>query len=231
MTETPTYLKVLAPTNTACHGGTFDYTAFLPAGDEPGAPLPERTPVLCKSGWHWCNPDSLMRRWAKPHMQVFEAAPSEDVSPFDEAGKCVSASGRLLRPYPLPDWWQATMAFVGAIPDVPWFAQSAEPRPEWKLFTASTLATAWAAARATARDAARAAARDAARGAARDAAWDAAWAAAWDARLAASYEFCADLPIEQSHRDHVIARWDVWQRGYGLLGDVGGVLYVYGVTR
>ena len=89
---------------------------------------------------------------------------------------------------------------------------------------------AWAAAWAAARDAARAA-RDAAR-AARDAAgdaWDAAGAAARAARLKAYYHIVSDLDFKDKakHQKHVDARWQVWQKGYGLLCDVNGVLYVY----
>lgn len=68
--------------------------------------------------------------------------------------------------------------------------------------------------------------------AAGDAAWAAARAAAWDAARAAActaqvQHVCGDLDIEQEHRDHVDARWEVWLKGYCLLADVNGVLYVY----
>jgi hypothetical protein len=267
-----TWLKVLSKDNRACHGGRFDFTPHLPAGDEPGVALPTRRAALCRSGWHWCSPESLWRTWAKPQMQVFEAQPSDDVSAFDSDGKCVSSSGQLLRSYPLPDCWTNAMRFVTEeIAAVPWFQPQGEPDPAWQIFRADTLAAAraaaraaawdaagdaawaaaraaawaaawaaaraaaWAAARAAAGDAARAAAWDAAwdtLAAARDAAWDADWAAAWDAagdaHLAAYYAICADLPIDQVHRDHVAARWNVWQQGYGLIGDANGVLFVYG---
>jgi hypothetical protein len=93
---------------------------------------------------------------------------------------------------------------------------------------------AWGAARDAATDAARAAAWDAAWDAATDAArataWGAARAAARDAELFAVSEFvCADLALDSTHREHVRARWNVWQKGYALLRDVDGVLYVYGV--
>jgi hypothetical protein len=29
------------------------------------------------------------------------------------------------------------------------------------------------------------------------------------------------------HKKHLRDRWDVWKRGYGLVCDVGGVLYTY----
>ena len=104
---------------------------------------------------------------------------------------------------------------------------------------------AWDAARGAARVAAWGAARDAARGAARDAAWDAAWGAArvtatdaargaaedasWDAALIARFKVVDDLNFKDKakHLAHAKARWEVWQKGYGLLCDVDGVLYVY----
>ena len=56
----------------------------------------------------------------------------------------------------------------------------------------------------------------------------AAGAAARDAALyIVVCHVCADLPLDQAHRDHAAARWAVWQAGYGLFCDVGGVLYVY----
>ena len=60
------------------------------------------------------------------------------------------------------------------------------------------------------------------------AAGDAAGDAAWDASLYTRVEFiCAGLDLEEKHREHARARWEVWSKGYGLLCDVDGVLYVY----
>jgi hypothetical protein len=114
----------------------------------------------------------------------------------------------------------------------------------WAAARYASQGAAWDAARGAARDAARAAARDAARDAARATAWHAAraaadaaartavraaaWDAAEDAALYACTEFvCADLPLGDTHRDHARARWNVWRKGYALVGDVDGVLYVY----
>ena len=33
--------------------------------------------------------------------------------------------------------------------------------------------------------------------------------------------------LGKKHIDHANARWEVWQKGYALLCDVQGVLYVY----
>ncbi len=93
----------------------------------------------------------------------------------------------------------------------------------------------WDVAGNVARDLAWAAARDAARDAAGDAAWDEAWDvaraaicdASWDAALWAQVLVCSGLPLAQRHIEHARARMEVWRRGYGLLGALDGVLYVY----
>jgi len=214
-----TYLKVLGPENRACHGGAFDYADYLPQGDEPGPWLPAREPKLCWSGWHWCTPESLMRHWAVANMRVYVAEPSADVTGLTDDGKCVSSSGRLLREYPLPEWWTEAMRFVNEeLPNVPWMQRVGPVEPTWRVFP--TLDAAWYAAGVAARAAARAAAGYATRDAARDA-----------ALFALTHYVCADLPLAQEHRDHAAARWEVWKRGYGLLGDVEGVLYVYEAVR
>jgi hypothetical protein len=68
----------------------------------------------------------------------------------------------------------------------------------------------------------------AARAAARAAAWAAARAAAWDAALYSRVNFiCSSLKLAEKHRTHVKKRMEVWQKGYGLLCDIDGVLYCY----
>ena len=117
------------------------------------------------------------------------------------------------------------------IPKVPFFKPDGKPKKEWKMFYGDTWDATW--------DAARDAAWDAARDAARDAAWDAAWDAARrdaarrdaarDAALISDYLITSDLDFKDKakHLAHAKARWEVWQKGYGLLCDVDGVLYVY----
>jgi hypothetical protein len=150
--------------------------------------------------------------------------------------------------------------FVTDIRRITYFQPDGQPLGQWLLFTAKTWVAAWVAARNAAWnaarnaawdaarvaarnaawDAARVAARDAAWDAARDAAWDAAWNAARDAawnaaRDAALYAavqiVCADLDIDTDLRAHVEARLEVWRKGYGLLCDIDGRLYVYAPTR
>lgn len=152
-----------------------------------------------------------------------------------------------------PDWWRKVEAFVAELPSLPWLRPQGDPDPEWRVFetldaaeaaaradaedatqnvaraTADAAAwnVAWGAARNAAMDAAWNAARDAALGAAHDAAGFAAWDAAWDAVLWALVLVCDGLALDQRHIDHARARMDVWRRGYGLLCDVNGALYVY----
>jgi len=64
--------------------------------------------------------------------------------------------------------------------------------------------------------------RDAARVAARDAAWE----IARDAALAARRIIVGNR-LAKKHADHIKARMEVWRKGYCLLCDVDGVLYVY----
>jgi hypothetical protein len=108
--------------------------------------------------------------------------------------------------------------FLTEINTTKWLKQHGKIKKEWKYFEGITWDAAWAAAG----DAAGGAAWDAAR-AARDAARDAA--------LMARYVICADLKIDSKHIKHVNDRWEVWKRGYALLCDINGVLYVYGVKK
>ena len=86
------------------------------------------------------------------------------------------------------------------------------------------------------------AAWNAARDAAMDAAWDAAWDVAWDAAMDADMDaaryaawdaalystaIVSNWKFAEKHKTHIKKRMEVWQKGYGLLCDVGGKLYVY----
>ena len=61
--------------------------------------------------------------------------------------------------------------------------------------------------------------------------YDDTWASAWDFALAADFIIVSDLDFKDKakHQAHVDARIEVWRKGYGLLCDVDGVLYVYAV--
>ena len=154
--------------------------------------------------------------------------------------------------YKQTNWWKAHEKFVQEIKQrkIPFLKNDGKPLKEWKLFET------WDASRDAARDAAGGAARDAAGGAARGAAWDAArgaargaaggatwdaaggatwdaargvaWSAARDAALYTQvFHVCFGLKIKAKFKTHAKKRWQVWQKGYGLLCDVNGKLYVY----
>lgn len=127
---------------------------------------------------------------------------------------------------------------IAEIKAIPYFSMNSPPNPEWKMHYGKT----WNAAGNTAKDAAVdatrnaagnaawTAARDAARIAARDAARNAAGDAAWDTALWALIQIMpTGAKIDQKHIAHINARMEVWRKGYGLMCDVGGILYCYGI--
>jgi hypothetical protein len=222
-----TYYKVLVD-GKSCHGGNMTWS--LPVQQEDGSWLPgdemrvEGKLSICEHGLHLTTePD----KWWKLRCRYYEAEITGEAG-LTEADKTVVSACRLLREVPVPDYLQRCEALIDEIEGIKWFSQIGPIDPAWKLFTKPT----YAAARDAAWDAARAAAWDAARGAAYGAAYDAARDAARDAALLIGMQgVCVDLPIEQKHRDYAKACMEVWRRGYGLLCDVDGVLYVYGVKE
>ena len=219
------YYKVLKD-NASCHGGTHEWSLPVMGEDgtiTPGGWTPTITyPVICERGWHLTTKPM---QWPVVGMAIYEAEPAAIHGTRED--KIVTNRCRLLRPAPemIPDWWHGVERFVTEeIPATPFFKPDGNPDPGWRLFTAPTLAAACDAARAAARAAAGAAARAAAWAAAGDAAGDAAWAAAL---YVITEHVCKELPLAETHRAHARARWHVWQKGYCLLCDVAGVLYVY----
>ena len=259
MSSKPLY-KVTGRVGESIHGGDFTYPLPTPNDDgtwTPGAYVPEVPGVtLCERGYHWTDDPT---QWLRRGCRIWLAEPT-GLSAARKGDKYVSSGGRLLRECPeiVPQWWTDAMAFVDTIKDTPFLQPQGDPDPDWRVFDTWDAArdAAWYAARYAARDAARYAVRDAVRDAARYAAHDAASdaasgaardlastasntaryaaryaAAAWDAALMAQIHIVSDLAVDQCHRDHATARWDVWQRGYGLLCDVDGVLYVYRINE
>jgi hypothetical protein len=219
----------------ACHGGNMMWS--LPVADGVGGYVPGAWHVVdgpvevCRRGLHLTS-DPVA--WMRTGAMIYRAEGAGEFS-SDGSDKTAFALARLLAPAPdmIPEWWTAWLPFVrDEIPATPFFQPDGDPDPAWRLFAGESWAAAEAAAWATARNAAWAAAWHAARAAAdaaaRTAVRAAAWDAAEDAALYACTEFvCADLPLGDTHRDHARARWNVWRKGYALLGDVDGVLYVY----
>ena len=104
---------------------------------------------------------------------------------------------------------EAIRGLIAQVSIIPWFKNGGVVPEGVKLF--ETRGAAW--------DAARDAALGAARGAARDAAWDAA--------CLAGLLVCDGLELNPKHIEHMRKRWAVWEAGYGVLFDVGGVIYAY----
>ena len=101
--------------------------------------------------------------------------------------------------------------FIDSIKDVEFFSCKGAIDPNWKFFSGST----WEAARSAAHNAAYSAARDVA------------WNTSRDAGLLAMCLLVGDK-IDKKHLEYAKARWEVWERGYGVAYDVNGKLYVYG---
>ena len=206
---------------------------------EPGVwyTVPYRKPIVVRE-WGFHGTDSPYAEWWKWGCFVWEIEQRGDMDVKNDLRS--SREARVTVQVPHPQWLQNAIDFVDSIKDVKFGQPDGNPLPEWKLFSHRNAAwdAAWGAAEDAAWGAAWSAAGDAARGAARDAAWsaaeDAAWGAAWsvardaarDASLYGSCLIAADL-IDPKHVEHARRRWEVWAKGYALLCDVDGVLYVY----
>ena len=191
---------------------------------------------ICSTGLHLTTERFKWYKWGCTAYEV----EAEEIKEWGD-DKCVCRRARLLKEVPHPKWWTDTVGWVETLKSIAWLKPDGKPKKEWRLF--KTRAAAWAAARAAAWAAARAAAwaaaRDASWAAARAASWDAARAAAWDAARDAAWDaardaalyagglIVADLKLAKEHRTHIKKRMEVWQKGYGLLCDVNGILYVY----
>jgi len=128
------------------------------------------------------------------------------------------------------DWNAACDAARNAARDAEWYAAwDAVRDSEWYAARNAARNSAGDVARYAARDSAGDAVWDTARDSADDAACDAARDAACDAALYAVFLAVSDLDFadKEKHFNHVKARWEVWTKGYALLCDVNGKLYVY----
>ena len=211
MDKIPKLYKVLVD-GKSCHGGTFEW--------KTGKWYHYRGELkMCSSGFHLTTKPYM---WYKQNCEIYEAK-AKNITAWDN-DKCVCSDVKLMRKLPYPSWLKEANSFINSIGKIKYFKPDGKPNPEWKLYYAQTRD----AARAAAGDAARAAAGDAARAAARAAAWAAAWAAAGDAALYARCLIVKDK-LEPRHIDHAEKRMDVWKKGYELLCDIDGVLYVYEV--
>ncbi|HUX17797.1 MAG TPA: hypothetical protein VMV63_01240 [Acidithiobacillus sp.] len=168
----------------------------------------------CESGLHLAK--DPWNRWYRWGARAFVA--EHDGECVDHGDKIVCRKARLLRELRYPRWLLEAGRFVASIADIPYHRPDGKPLKRWRLFTAPKLAAAGDAAGAAAWAAAWAAARAAVRDAVRDAV------------LLAQCLIVADR-IDPKHLNHAKDRMRVWQKGYCLLFDVAGVLYVYAAAE
>ena len=128
------------------------------------------------------------------------------------AGARYSNAGNINSP-----WWIAVKKIIKEVKKIKYFSNTDVICNNWKVFET----------RGDARYAAWDAAWDAARDFARYAAQDAAVDAAGDAALLVMCTVAFFYDPENRHYKYAQSRMDVWRRGYGLLCDIDGVLYVY----
>ena len=146
------YYKFLTADNKGAYSD-FDFTDYLPVGDNPGMWLPEIQGdlMLCKNGYHATDSDHLLN-WR--NAQLFEVELAGAIETGDD--KCAASRIRFIRK--IETWNDETLkAFIL------WIANGDEEE-------------------ATSYIAARAATWDAARAAASADAWADAWDVAWDAQ-------------------------------------------------
>ena len=190
----------------SCHGG--DLTWSLPKKINGKWKAGEWHSVsgdlnICTRGLHLTTERFNWYRWG---CTAYEAE-AKDILEWD-GDKCVARSVRLIKEVPHPKWWADCEGWVETLKKISWLKPDGKPKKEWILFETSNAA--W----------------NAAWDAARDAAMDAARYAAWDAALY-STAIVSNWKFAEKHKTHIKKRMEVWQKGYGLLCDVGGKLYVY----
>jgi len=155
---------------------------------------------MCAKGLHLTTQPFKWYEWGC----TCYAAEAKGIKGWNE-DKCLCRSARLLEEVPHPQWWLDAIDFVASLKDIKWFDNHGDIDPKWKMFDT------WHAARDAAWNAAYGAARDAAR----------------DAALKAVFILTSDLVIEESQRRFVDEMWHILTAGYGYLGTVNGVHYVY----
>ena len=170
----------------------------LPKNGKPGKWYKVKGDLkICEKGLHLTTKPYKWYSWG---CTCFEAEVKGIKEWQDD--KCVCSEARLLKIKKHPKWWTDCEGWVATLKNISWLKPDGKPKKEWMLF--ETRDAAWAAARDAARD------------------------AAWDAALYSRGMFiCDGLKLAEKHKTHIRKRMEVWQKGYGLLCDVNGKLYVY----
>jgi len=235
------YYKVLRTNRASWHDKSFVWPLHKPVEVKDVGPEGP-----CGPGLHLARSVDDGFRYARFPARVFEVTPLGPVLGEDRM-KIRVAKAQLDEEITL-GWVRKVNAFIKSLKQIPWFEGAKPPRKTWRLFETQDAArdairntvrnaarnAAWNAIGDTVRKIAISIARDIARDAVREAVWgtsvDASWDAAWDAGLHAQMLVCDGLDLDPTHVRHTRARMDVWRRGYGLLCDIKGVLYVYRST-
>ena len=196
--------KIINADNKSCHGGSFDWTPYLPTKNEDGSWTPGQwTPTvdveMCKSGYHIVDAKYILN-WIDAQCYEVEYI---GIVQSDDNDKYAAESIQLIKK--MEEWNDKNLRLFAC-----WCV-----RQVWNLLederskkaievseqfangqaTQDELAAAWDASQAAAMDSARAAAWAAAWAAARDSAW----AAARDsARAAQSDKLIEMMKLEQS---------------------------------
>ncbi len=77
------YYKVIGADNKSCHGGDFDWTAYLPNGKKPGKWTPRiENVVACKKGYHVTK---YWNMWYEEDCRIFECEVDGVVVPAGES--------------------------------------------------------------------------------------------------------------------------------------------------
>jgi hypothetical protein len=233
------------------HGGNLKWS--LPKNGKPGKWNEVKGDLkICNKGLHLTSKPYNWYKWGCTNYE----AEAKGIKEWD-GDKCVARKVRLLKEVPHPKWWLKAEKFVNTeLKEINWLKSDGKPLKKWKVFYGDSwnaamiaagdaaMIAARVAAGVAAGDAAMIAARDAAGNAARDAAMIAAMIAAGDAAMiaagvaagvaagdAALYVqteyICEGTKLAKKHIKHARERMKVWRKGYALLGDVNGVLYVY----
>lgn len=238
--------KVLVDGQSA-HGGMFTWSLPEPDGDGgwiPGEWSPRIDDVkICKVGYHLTY---TPEQWLTYGCGAYEAG-TDSVSDW-EGDKIVCHSARLLRPAPemIPSYWRDAERFILDLQETPWASPDGNPDPAWTV----TNGLFWsefggirpmAMARVFAERAERAGrkiAYDRVLMDVRDIVtashiytdrfpWGVGISAQLDAKAMATVLIVRDLGIDQATVNRIEQRWNVWAKGYILLGEIDGVLHVY----
>jgi len=215
-------------------------------------PSPPNKYTVCGRGYHLAKSIPDVFQGTTFPLRLAEAEPLSPILGEDKR-KIRVAHARIVRWIPQkewPGWLRKPQKFINSISKIKWFENHGKIDPKWKVFetwedaadygadSVAYYAAFWAG-RKAAEKAALYAAYYAAGSTAGDAAYSAAYypandTAGWaageadrDASLRARILICASLDLDPKHIQHTKDRWDVWQKGYGLFGDLNGTLYVY----